>query len=459
MTRLQRNLTQAAKLRLRQKWLEKQRGVVTVLGIASIVVSLFAFQQVMEFGNMKLLDRKLDNYAKTVASVALRSELAITKEGMDAGTIPVDQTDQVVDSLLTKVGMYIQASDSNAVNLYKKITFGNFDADGNFVALTSDASNPKAADPVPDFSAVAVQLWSSDSFYGFTPQGKALYGLSKTDQDSDSDCYCKNRYNSCVSAEISTTDLSMLPTGDADAISVANSAARKSYCRYGWTATLAAKTKYPYAEFNNPWIGKPLDSSNMFSFFSTSYSDSAVFNDVLSQKPVSVVDGVDELNQSSSMCFCMPSGGRTIYGDNNSSTAMVYDDAYLSDRSQYRCEKSFSSAGQSCSDASGGGWFSPKEKVYFSDAVYVGYEGTCIAGTSGASVSSCLSYDDSGTTRYESCLDIVRREATSMNFFERMIAFFFGPWLDWGKSYEGLNCEMKKMKYVGWFFWGGWVDV
>jgi len=47
----------------------------------------------------------------------------------------------------------------------------------------------------------------------------------------------------------------------------------------------------------------------------------------------------------------------------------------------------------------------------------------------------------------------------SMNFFERMMAFFMGPILNWERSYEGLNCEVKQMQYKGWLFWGGWQDV
>ncbi|MDG6779040.1 hypothetical protein QCB44_10020 [Thiomicrorhabdus sp. zzn3] len=445
---------------LQHSLLRNQKGAISLLGAASIALSLYTFNLVVEFGNAKLLDRQLDNYAKTAAYMALRTELALTVNMSDAEKA---EARSQIDLMLNQVGLYLDAEGNN-YNLDKYITFGNFDENGQFVALTANASTPRdVADgqAPPDFSAVAVQLVSGDSFLGvFTPQGKALLGLSVDEQNADSGCYCKNRYASCLSAELTEADLSALGVAASD-VSVANSQAREKYCRYGWTSAKApGVTKYPYAEFNNPWIGKPVNSGDSFSFFTTSYSDMDVFNDVLNHKPVEVVDGEDELNKSSSACFCMPSGGRTIYGEDNASVALDYDNSYLDDRSQYRCEdNSCCSSAQACSDASGGSFWSPKEQVFFSDAVYIGYEGTCVSNSGETSVQSCLSYNDSGTTRFESCLDIQRRDSMSLNFFERMLAFFFGPWLDWERSYEGLNCEMQKMQYKGWWFWGGWQEV
>ncbi|MDX1352906.1 MAG: hypothetical protein R3254_07835, partial [Thiomicrorhabdus sp.] len=78
------------------KHLAKQKGAISLLGASMIALGLVSFEQVLQYGNAKILDRELDNYARTVASVALRSELAITKAGIDAGTIASNQTDIVV---------------------------------------------------------------------------------------------------------------------------------------------------------------------------------------------------------------------------------------------------------------------------------------------------------------------------------------------------------------------------
>jgi hypothetical protein len=165
------------------KKLRKQRGSITLLGIGSIVLSLFAFNQVTEFANAKILDRELDNYALDLATVALRSELAITKEGIDTGAMSVTQTTTTVNEILGMAKQYTsgyknkEGEEPKEVNLAAKITFGNFDKDGAFVPLESDSNNPKAAKEPPDFSAVALQLTSSHNFHSYVPQGKAIYGL------------------------------------------------------------------------------------------------------------------------------------------------------------------------------------------------------------------------------------------------------------------------------------------
>ncbi|GAB6069130.1 hypothetical protein JCM30760_02270 [Thiomicrorhabdus hydrogeniphila] len=445
----------------------KQRGSVTILGAAAIGLGLFGFNQVLQYGNAKLLDRELDNYARTVANVALRSELAITKAGIDAGTMSVDQTNTVVDSLLTEVNMYANSTDNHAANLFKKITFGNLDANGDFKPLGSNASNPKAAQTPEDFSAVAVQLWSTSSFYSFTPQGKAIYGLSDSDQNADSSCYCKNRYTACLDMDLTAADLSPIPLSEAALIAVKGSDERKNYCNYGYTASKSSNvnsTKYPWAQFDDGWIGREPDTSDFFIFYSKGYSDSA-FSKILEHKPLAIDDGEDPLYKTGGMFSAMKdmmtafmpwsSSDEKIAYEQDQSTFRKYEISPSSAKSDYRCSGSFSV--KSCSNF----FVSSLSNVVLDDSFYVGYKGTCIASTNKAnsSMSRCLSYNDSGTERYESCLDISRRSALHMNFFQRMMSFFFGPILDWERSYEGLDCEMKKMKYVGWMFWGGWEDV
>lgn len=444
-----------------------------MLGVASIAVSLFAFNQVMEFGNAKLLDRKLDNYARTVASVALRSELAITKKAIDEGAIPANKTSLVVDDLLTQVGMYTQATDDIAVNLNKTITFGNFDENGDFVELDSDSSNPRAAENPPDFSAVAVQLWSDqNSFYGFTPQGKAIYGLDAENID-DQDCYCKNRYESCRGADLSDVAWAGEPYSES----------RNNYCNYGYTDSKisnADETKYPLATFDDAWIGRAPDTVNFFMFFTQGYDD-ASFARVLGHKPLLIADGKDPLYEAggmfsamegmmSMMCPCMGSTDEKLAYEQTLSSGWFSSGSFRdynksdivpsANTSDYRCLDSgmFGSTVRSCSDSS---WGSSNWPVVLNDPFYIGYQGTCVPGTDSGNLamSRCLAYEEDGVSRYQSCLDIERNSSMQMNFFERMMAFFFGPVLNWERSYEGLNCEMKKMRYKGWMFWGGWQDV
>lgn len=451
------------------KHLNKQRGAVSILGAAAIALGLFGFDQVLKYGNAKILDRELDNYARTVANVALRSELAITKAGIDAGTMSADKTNTVIDNLLNKVNMYASATDIKAANLYKEITFGNLDENGNFFALSSNANNPKAAETPPNFSAVAVQLWSTNSFYSFTPQGKAIYALSASDQNADSSCYCKSRYAACLDMDLTAAELGPIPLAEAALIAVKGSNERKNYCNYGYTASQNSnlnKTKYPWAQFDDGWIGREPDTVNFFMFYSKGYSDTS-FSRILEHKPLAINDGEDPLYKTGGMFEAMKNMMLSFmpWGSSDEKFAYEQDQSTLKKGEispslavdDYRCLNSFLmfSSVESCSSVSS------TKKVVLDDSFYVGYKGTCVASTNKAnsSMSRCLSYNDSGTERYESCLDISRRSAMHMNFFQRMMSFFFGPILNWKRSYEGLDCEMKKMKYIGWMFWGGWKDV
>lgn len=461
-------------------WLKKQRGAISILGAASIALSLYGFDQVLEYGNAKILDRELDNYARTIASVALRSELALTKAGIDSGSMVVNQTDLITNQHLAQVSMNTD-SEAAGYNLIKKITFGNFADDsicnssdpevrkGCFIPLATDASNPRAAATPLDFSAVAVQLTSTDSFMGiYTPEGQALYGMSLDDQNSDAGCYCKNRYNTCLDMDLTTADLAPIPTSDAALIAVKGSVERQNYCNYGYTQskpTDSTVTKYPYVEFNDAWIGRPPQTVNFFMFYSTSY-DGEAFDDILNHKPVAVTEGDDPLKYtsgfatlfSSFFCFFGCSSADLVAEDHSQNAFEKSDITPSASQADYRCEKPgffmFPTTYPSCDSASS------SNDVVLEDSIYVGYQGTCVSGTTSANdMSRCLSYNDGATSRYESCLEIERRSSMSMNFFERMMAFFMGPFLNWERSYEGLNCEMQKMQYKGWLFWGGWEDV
>ncbi|MBD3754298.1 MAG: hypothetical protein IE937_01495 [Gammaproteobacteria bacterium] len=451
---------------MKQNRIQKQRGAMTLLGVMAIVVSLGAFETMMDFGNKKLLDRKLDNYAKSAAYMALRTELALTA---NMSAAEKEDARSKVDLMLNQVGMTL---DKDTGNLTKYITFGNLDNAGNFVPLTANATAPRdVADgqTPPDFSAVAVQLVSNETFMGvFTPQGKAILGLSAHDQASDSGCYCKNRYSACLNQDLVAADLIGVPSIQADAIAVKNSQARKDYCNYGFSASksgIVDETKYPYAEFNDAWIGRPPETVNFWFFYSQSY-DGEEFDRVLTHKPVNVPDGNDPLKNTSgwstmfSSFFCFfGCSSADLKAQKQNQSILEKSDLASALQPSYTCEKPgfmmFPTTYPTCNNANS------SNDVVLDNSVYVGYQGTCVAETDkdNVAMSRCLAYNDGSTPRYESCLEIERRSSLHMNFFQRMMAFFFGPFLDWERSYEGLDCEMKQMRYVGWFFWGGWQEV
>lgn len=459
-----------------------QRGAISLLAAGTIALSLTTFNQVLEYTNAKILDRELDNYARDIAAVALRSELAITKNMPNKAI-----TSTTVDNILAGVGQFTSSDETKGQiqNLTATITFGNFDKDGNFKALESNMHNPRAADvEMPlEFSAVAVQLSAKEKFMGvFRPEGKALYGMSLESTEADSGCYCKNRYSACLDMEFTATDLASLSDAQASAVLVKGSEARSNYCNYGFSETKLAnsrETKYPYVKFNDAWIGRPPQKVNFFNFYSKSY-DGEAFDRVLNHKPVYVSKGEDPLKKTSGFeeifgrFFCFfgcTSADLTAKNQNHSLGVFKRSDITpSSSRFNYVCEKPgfmFTSSNfLSCESASN------NNGVVLHDSVYVGYQGTCIVNTAPGNVTldRCLGYSETTskglgknkvtTTNeyFESCLEIERRSTISMNFFERMMAFFLGPILNWERAYEGLDCEMKKMHYKGWMFWGGWKE-
>ncbi|WP_319380741.1 hypothetical protein [Thiomicrorhabdus sp.] len=302
------------------------------------MTAIIGFGLIMEYAKLKIIDRELDNYARTVAETALRSEMAITKKMLDEGTVPVNQTDIVSSAVLAQSGYVIEGGEGTNRQIHKRITFGNFadtdacrdpnsgDKESCFIPLESNADNPKAAEPPPEFSAVAVQLWTDDYFYGYVPQGKALYGLL----DDKEGCYCDTRYEACLKGELSEADIyaGLRPdmTRDlldilnlklitdhsiteaeghaiAQAISVPNSEARKNYCEYGYTATSpidSQATKYPYVSFDKKqgWVGNvpnAADNGWLLSLVYASGYSQVDYDRILEQKPVFVTEGVDML--------------------------------------------------------------------------------------------------------------------------------------------------------------------
>lgn len=482
-----KQLKQPLKQRLR-----KQRGAITLLGVASIVISLFGFTEVLEYGNAKILDRQLDNYARTVASVALRSELAIT-ENMDRGL-----TDATVTELLSAAGKVLPNTDNPDADfdLEKKITFGNI-VDGKFMPLSDNAENPKASDDYIEFSAVAVELWSKAKGYSvvpgtppiFIPSGKAIYGLSEEDVNSPdiANCFCDKRYEMCL-----VSDMAGVTASFPGNVGTVGSVARQNYCEYGYVDSHpgdANKTKYPSVVLSPQWLGKDTadDGTPLIDFSDAGQKSS--YETVANQEPLEVIEGDDPFSKNRwdfwMLSWFFGSGG--YYAKDWGGNDLKENNSYVS---SYKASYALDS-----------GW-SWSDKVFVDGNFYVGRKGTCVNGTvssdvpdisggltdinnvaqstSDPEVSRCLSYEKTvGMTTSEvacmpwemwmpicmmnggkktvttsitgyaqqSCIDFNSNEKTRMNFFQWMMSIFFGPFTSFDTSYEQLDCSVQKMRY------------
>lgn len=471
------------------------------MGAASIGLALFGFNTVIDYGNTKLLDRKLDNYARDVASVALRSELAIT-EKMDNKTLTADVVNQVLSQKMT-----LEGDDKD---LEIKLTFGKI-LDGQFAACNeypeeeercTDPANPKSDQHFVEFSVVAVQLWSQEnSFYGFVPQGRAIYGISEEDASDDTDlanCFCDKRYESCLIAEgdtglyVSPATPPSTPLSLSAIMGTPNSEERKNYCEYGYVESHPGdtnKTKYPSVELSSQWLGKDqLDDGTQLIDFDDA-SQKGNFDVVSNQQPLGVDAGVNPF----------PTKSWSFWGFNWFSSSADYyakhwDGTDLKD-SEYNV-----GAYSSEYEIDNGCCFSP-DYVLVDGYFYVGRTGTCVKGTSAsdvpnvsgglnditnvaddisdAEVARCLSYEKTVGTITEqvacsmmemmmnpdcwdgtktvstdingyaqqSCIDFNSNSKTRMNFFQWMMSLFFSPFTSWDDSYKQLDCSVKKMRY------------
>jgi hypothetical protein len=294
----------------------------------------------------------------------------------------------------------------------KEITFGNFASDGTFYALgeenpeyaesaslgaykynprsyiqemIDDPDNHSIAD-LPQFNAVAVQLWTDDDFYGFVPQGRALYGAL----DDDNQCFCDVRYQQCMSgdltaaeikagldpdeppeilkdllgvligggvAEHSLSDPAVSPNADeiAAAIAVPNSEARRNYCEYGYTGTHplnSDKSKYPYIDFTTrqAWIGiDPLveDNGLIGNLLVESNYSAQDYSRATGQLPIFIYDGADTLSNEAGLLTTVdellgllnPDSSGSIYAKERDGTNTTLKDDLTDplERQYYRC--------------------------------------------------------------------------------------------------------------------------
>ncbi|MBO1923376.1 hypothetical protein [Thiomicrorhabdus sp. 6S3-12] len=295
----------------------RQRGSITLMGAGAIISALYAFSLVMEYSKLKIIDHELDNYARSIAETALRSEMALTLKGYQEGSMDLQVSDYLSESVLHTLGYNSDEAPSDRV-IYKELTYGRIEADGAFYALGDDnpyysasstlttyRNNPRLAlqeiasgdmtpENLPKFNAVAVQLWTNDNFLNlYTPEGRAIFGADPSNQK----CYCDIRYEMCMNGDLSKQDIldglypkdieklknqgvvkvllnglldfaaipaHSLTEAQADALAEAiadpTSEARRNYCEYGFTAThpnLSDTSKYPYIDFfkRQGWIG------------------------------------------------------------------------------------------------------------------------------------------------------------------------------------------------------------
>ena len=134
---------------------ERQRGSISLMGVIAMVVSFSAFYLVMEMGNKMIEDRNFTNYAKSLAPIALRTELAITRAMVEQGTAKTSQ--DVVNDYLAQLGL----TTGNGFRF--KLTYGNMESTGNgsvdtFKPLPENAQSPKIStspgEVPPVFSAI-----------------------------------------------------------------------------------------------------------------------------------------------------------------------------------------------------------------------------------------------------------------------------------------------------------------
>ncbi|MBF6058650.1 hypothetical protein [Thiomicrorhabdus heinhorstiae] len=499
---------------------KRQQGAVTFFVISSLITAVLGFGMVMEYAKLKIIDRELDNYARTIAEAALRSELSITRTMLEEGTVSANQTSQVAEAILARSGYVVEGGDSTNRTIHKKITFGNFsdseackdpnsiNKEGCFIPLGSNSENPKAAEPPPEFSAVAVQLWTDDYFYGFVPQGRALFGL----MDDEEDCYCDTRYKSCLDADFSVPDLvGVEPAQFKQAIRVKGSVARQNYCEYGYAPphpayTDNSKVKYPWVDFHSGWIGQtPSQNSVLLGLLYTDDYTNSDFMRVLSQMNVAVEDGDDPLDDEGGLLYTvgglldlLAPSSQMVASNQDGSTMQASDiePDSISNQNQYRCSLTnvsvdlinlldtgglltgpcgglVNAIGQTLTSITNGllngllggllGGLGglvidvTDPNILFSDTAYVGRSGTCTPYTDSDNVNSdrCFWQNTDGGI-YQSCETIMHSNPNDMNFQDRLTAFLLGPFIDWEKAYEGLNCEISRFKYKGWLFWGGW---
>lgn len=435
-----------------------QQGSIGLLGILSILASITALVGVMQLGNAAILDRHLDNYAQSLAPVALRSEIALSKTMVDNGvtTISVakDTLQSAVDSL-TQPG-----------SVKVKITFGNI-SNGVFTPLTTNASNPKAGlsatDTVPGFTAVAVQF-IGPSTYGFVPEGRAIYGLTAQDQDSPdvASCYCDARYDQCLQQPKMNSAM-----GDVD------TKERQRYCETGIAPSVSGgmmgmffggAPQYPDADtvrFSPQWVGKPYENGAV-----KTDTTSTGWQTIEQDAPLTVSNGVNPFPEASW----------------DAATSNWMEGNFPMQFTGYKNVTSFF------------GTFKQYKNPWKVDGTfYVGRSGTCAYPSNGffffgvmsdvqtymTGNTDCLRYTANPTSKYDyanflqpfmnainsstganqhyySCRDLTGLQSSRSGLIQIMRRIWTSPLQVWSRTYGDTGCSAKQMRWFGSSIWNGW---
>lgn len=439
---------------------DKQRGSISLFGALSIIMGITALVSIMELANAKILDRNLDNYAKSLAPVALQSEIALSKKMVDQG-VSIGIAKESLQSTLDQV----TKPGSVQVNL----TFGNIQS-GHFVPLNAHADNPKsglgASDPVPDFGAVAVQLIGPTTM-GLTPQGRAIYGISDANKNSPdlASCFCDLRYDQCL--QQTKTNSAM---GDPD------TQERQRYCETGIAPSVsggmmgmffggdAEYYQVDSVQFSPQWVGKPYQNGAV----QTDLQSSA-WQTVQNDEPLTVSNGTNPFPEASW------DAANGIWKEGN----------YPMEFTGYKNVSSFF------------GTFAQYKNPWKVDGTfYVGRSGTCSYPSNGffffgmlnqiqdfmVGNTDCLRYTADPASKYEytdflqpymntinsstganehfySCRDFTGLHDARSGVLQIIRRIWTSPLQLWSRSYQDVGCTVRQMRWYGVFIWGGWQPV
>lgn len=237
----------------------KQRGSISLMGAMAMVASFSGFYMVLELGNKMVEDRNYTNYAKSMAPVALRTELAITQKMIEEGTAKSSKS--VVQSYLSQMKL------EDGSNMTLTLTFGNMEGEDEpeFVPLKKLPHNPKlgvkATEEPEVFSAVKVEMVGKGGLLSYQPKGEAIYGMSPDGRDDSniSACFCDVRYEACMKADTGNYGSQMGSVG---------SEKRKTYCEYGFAPVdkgwfFSQHKRYKSVDLSPQWVGKPFEDNEL----------------------------------------------------------------------------------------------------------------------------------------------------------------------------------------------------
>ncbi|MDG4812292.1 hypothetical protein P8629_04675 [Hydrogenovibrio sp. 3SP14C1] len=425
---------------------EKQRGSITLMGAMAMVASFSAFYLVMEMGNKMIEDRNFTNYAKSLAPIALRTELAITRTMVEQGAAKTSQ--DVVKEYLSQLGLTTGGSFSF------KLTFGNMKSSGNgepdiFNALPENAESPKmstaSGEEPPVFSAIKVVLEDTGGALNFHPKGTAVYGLSSDAQESGNvaSCYCDVRYESCLLEESGA---------DAGLMGSIGSDQRKSYCETGYAPVkkkftmfppfIVESAKYSSVNLSPQWVGKPYQ--NEVNGNATDESSNA-WQRVQASKPIEINNGVN--------VFPLASW-------NAAATSWITPADTLRSNSGSSVNGSFYVGRSATCAHPSGGWFFFNMFSSMMDWFSGGGTDDCLVYTGDlnytrdyptvmkAFLDMVASSTDSNEYLY-SCRDFVGIKEARGGFIQWFTRLWTSPFVDWTQSYGETGCVSRKMRWFG----------